>query len=121
MGPARMRESLTTTPGIRERPRPKGDIGKPADLVPKVAHAVHCQNAADIREHDHAKASNDEGLSKRMEPAPSKGESCSQTKDEHLSLGGIQCRMRDELHVVPSRMTWVMTVTTEHVIFEKTV
>jgi hypothetical protein len=23
MGPARMRESLTTTPGIRERPRPK--------------------------------------------------------------------------------------------------
>jgi hypothetical protein len=56
-----------------------------------------------------------------MEPAPSKGESCSQTKDEHLSLGGIQCRMRDELHVVPSRVTWVMTVTTEHVIFEKTV
>jgi hypothetical protein len=26
MGPARMRESLTTTPGIRERPRPVGDI-----------------------------------------------------------------------------------------------
>jgi hypothetical protein len=53
--------------------------------------------------------------------APSKSESCSQTKDEHLSLGWMQCRMRDELHVVPSRMTWVMTVTTEHVILEKTV
>ena len=26
MGPARMRESLTTTPGIRERPRPKSDM-----------------------------------------------------------------------------------------------
>ena len=26
MGPARMRESLTTTPGIREQPRPKADI-----------------------------------------------------------------------------------------------
>jgi hypothetical protein len=26
MGPARMRESLTTTPGIRERPRPLADM-----------------------------------------------------------------------------------------------
>jgi len=26
MGPARMRESLTTTPGIREQPRPTADL-----------------------------------------------------------------------------------------------
>jgi len=26
MGPVKMRESLTTTPGIREQPRPGGDI-----------------------------------------------------------------------------------------------
>jgi hypothetical protein len=31
MGPARMRESLTTTPGIREQPRP----------IPVIRHAAH--------------------------------------------------------------------------------
>ena len=28
MGPVRMRESLTKTPGIREQPRPTADIGR---------------------------------------------------------------------------------------------
>ena len=33
MGPARMRESLTTTPGIREQPRPEGDVCVREDAI----------------------------------------------------------------------------------------
>jgi hypothetical protein len=40
MGPARMRESLTMTPGIREQPRPEADMGEPNLLRRTVSAAA---------------------------------------------------------------------------------
>src|SRR5262249_29691896 len=40
-GPARMRESLTTTPGIRERPRPTSEIGRPMPQPPAAPGWIH--------------------------------------------------------------------------------
>ena len=44
MGPARMRESLTMTPGIRERPRPVADIGAKFTMMRNTAHIRQCNN-----------------------------------------------------------------------------
>jgi hypothetical protein len=51
MGPARMRESLTTTPGIRERPRPVAEVEHFAVLHNASSHtACLSESLEDVHE-----------------------------------------------------------------------